>query len=455
MESKITVEHTKIPGNECLILRTQGYNTATINGIRRSLLSEVPTFGFVEELDPEDYKIVTGTKEDRRNTALVCTLSQSIPVMAHRCSRLSIHTDEVTRPLLTSDSDRHVYFVICQKPESSDEDLKSLMTRPLVVDTLSQLVHSRDLRPVVLLKVQDEDDEDPRYVYSKEESDAVLAEISRIFPYNELIATINHGQKLNVILKPVMGTGSQNVRWSPCTFRYHFMMDPAWKDLGEGVIIDGQVRRKIEGNRSLRHLFTHIPPTDGNTNPNLDRAYNRFGKPYGHTLVLQYNGKMNQVTAFQESIIVIMNAVDLFLSHYMKADTEGAMMSKETSTVSSEDGSLNSNLELLYIPKNTQDKLPEKDYILTDHTIGNIITTKMLEIIDQRIEQGKLGDDTWSQTHIAYKIPHPLVKQCLMTLKIPETLELTHEDLIRRAVEEIKMDLNNLLLSVAGDVEDI
>jgi len=449
MDSKIAVTHTTVPGNECLIIKGYGYNPATMNAIRRAMLLYVETFGFETEMDPKDYKIITGTKEERRNTVLVSSLaSQSIPVLAHRCSRLAIHTSEETAPLLTSDDERKVFFVICQPPESLTTDMKVQMTKPLTVDRLTYNIHSRDLIPVVLVKVQEEDDEEPHFEYSKEESDIIKDAIVSIFPYDELIAVVNHGQQLNVILKPVRGTGSIDARWAPCTFRYHYMMDPTWKTHGEGVCEKGQVRRKIEGQRSFCHLFTHKPPAEKSEDYSQDEPYNRFGKPWGITLVFQNNGKMEVKEAYHRAIKELVDGIYLFQKRYSESETDGNMILKEASQVSSEDGSLNSDVEILYIPKNTQDKLPEKDYVLADGTIANLITTKMLELVQEKILELNLADDIWSQTNIAYKVPHPLINQCMMMIKIPDNLGFKPDKLIDQAVKEIKRDLDRLYAAV-------
>lgn len=450
----VQIEHTELPGRGCLVLRTRGFNTATINGLRRTMLLNTPCYGFTTEIDPNDYKIITGNKEERRNTVLVCTLnSQSIPVLAHRCSRLAIHTDEVTRPLLESNYERKVFFVVCQPPTGQDDDMKALMSKPLMGDKLTHSIHTQDLIPVVLVREDGEDDDTQtyNYAYDVEQSKVVKDHLKRIFQYNELIAEIHHGQKLNIILQPVLGTGAQNIRWAPCTFKYRFSMDPAWANTGHSVVDNGQVRRKIEGERSFKHLFTHKPPDDIAQSSSLDQPYNRLGKPYGHILAFQYNGKMNEVDVFKTCVRTLLDAVDLFYKRYIAADTEESMMSKDSSTIVSDDSTLHSNVELLYIPKNTQDKMPDEDYILTDHTIGNMITTKMLEIVDSIIEsKGLEVDDMWRQTHIAYKIPHPLVKQCIMMIKIPEKLDITHTKLITETVESIKLDLNRIFDAVAA-----
>jgi DNA-directed RNA polymerase subunit L len=451
-----------VPGNRCLVLKTKGYNTATINGLRRTLIQEIPCYGFITEIEPEDYKIVTGTKEDRRNTVLVDTLSsQSIPVLAHRCSRLAIHTDPVTEPLLKSTETQKVFFVICQQPDDT-KDMKEYMTKPLVVEELSRTIHSRDLTPVVLSKkvsdgtdtdtdtdTDDDTDDDTEYHYNSKASAKVKEEMDRIFPFNELIVVINHNQKLNVILKPTLGQGSEDIRWQPCTPLYRFNSDPGWHEQGQGVIVNGKLRRKIEGERSFRHILTHIPPDSIAFDYSKDIPYDRFGKPYGHTLMLQYNGKMNETDAFFKAVQVMSNAADMFLAKYLDADTESSMMSREVSTLSSEDGVYNSNIELLYIPRNTQDQLPEDEYILTNATMGNLITVKMLEIVDKRIQK----DELWSHIHIGYKIPHPLIKQCQILIKIPDSLGITHKDLVVQAVTEIKHDLFNLKNAVEDEVE--
>jgi DNA-directed RNA polymerase subunit L len=352
-----------------------------------------------------------------------------------------------------------VFFVICQKPESDSDDLKSLMTKPLVVEALTESVYSQDLVPVVLTQTHDDED-DPHYEYDKIESDKVKAVIKYIFPFNELIAEVNHNQKLNVVLNPVLGSGNTNIRWAPCTFLYRYEMDPKWRDMDHGVVERGQIRRKIEGERALKHLFVHKPPEDITQPAISDKPYNRFGLPYGHVLAFQYNGKMDEVTAFHSCICTLTSAVDHFLKRYLEANPESSdhkssMMSKEVSEVSSDDGSLNSHMEILYIPKNTQDELPSEDHILTGVTIGNIITTKILEIIEGIVTEKGLPDTTWSQTHVAYKVPHPLIKQCLIMIKLPGTLLITHKKLITDAVQQIKEDLSSLSSAVLAAVNKV
>lgn len=458
MESNINVELTKLPGRECLVVRTRGFNTATINGLRRTMLTECSCYGFVTEIDPYDYKVITGTKEERRNTVLACTLnSQSIPVMAQRCSRLCLHTDKITDPLLASSDTRKVFFVVCQRPDSDSKDLKELMTKPLVAEKLTETIHSHDLIPVVLT-VNDDNDDDVHFEYNKEESDIIKDNIKHIFPFNELIAKVDYGQRLNIVLKPVMGKGSDNVRWSPCTFLYRFTADPGWAQHNHAVVdSNGQVRRKIEGERSFKHLFVHKPPLNIKQSADADEPYNKFGRPYGHILMFQYNGKMPVVQVFNTCVTQLTNAADLFLEQYINANTEKSMMSKEASTVSSTDGTMNSEVELLYIPRNTQDELPSENYILTDATIGNLFQTKMLEIIESKAAAMKLDDSVWRHTHIAYKIPHPLIRQCQMQIKIPDTLKLSHKELVTQAVDQIKLDLQKLrsaVLSAENAVEE-
>lgn len=448
----VAVEYTTIPGRESLIIRTNGFNTAVLNAIRRTMLQDIKCYGFIELMDPLDYKFLTGTKEERRNTVLTCTLnSQSIPVLAQRCSRLAIHTDRDTSAMLESNEVRKVFFVVSNTIDTQNTDtVKKSMTRPMVGENLITMIHSRDLVPVVF-EMTDPDSESAAFEFSSEETQKLQDNMDKIFPYNELIAVVHHGQQLNIILNPVKGSGNENVRWSPCTFQYRFNMDPKWLEHDHGVAIKGQVRRKIEGARSFKHLFTHMPPENIGQPFTDDKAYNRFGRPYGHTLVFQYNGKMQVHDTFGQCLTLLNESIDHFYQRYIEAKTEGTMISKEESIVSSDDGTVNSKVTLLYIPKNTQDQMSEEDLRLTDHTIGNMISSKMLVIIDNLFQEKNIDDSYWSQTHIAYKIPHPLIKQCQIMIKIPDILDIDNDELVRQAVDAIKQDLQVLALKVTSN----
>ena len=116
----LAVEHAK----DYFTLETNGFNTATINGIRRTMLLDVPCLGFCEEINPEDLALLTGLSE-KRHTVLVDTLaSQSIPILAHRCSRIPIHTNDKTTEMLVSTPERKVFFVVCE--DFNPDDVKDL-----------------------------------------------------------------------------------------------------------------------------------------------------------------------------------------------------------------------------------------------------------------------------------------------------------------------------------------
>lgn len=428
-------------------------NVATINGIRRTMLNHVPCYGFVDMMDPADYKLLTGTKEETRHVVLVDTLrSQAIPILARRCSRIPIYTSAETVDVLKSTAERKIFFAICEK---SDDMLKSI-SRPYIHDNTNVIkrIYSRDLIPVVLTARQSEevdkaeDEAEPVMIYDATASQAVMDMMTEIFPYNMLIAQMTYGDKLNVILKPTEGIGINNACWSPCTFSYRFMMDPGWIGAGEALYDQrGVLRRKIQGEKSIRELFT--------TDPKTMKPYNRLGKPYGIDIMFRNNGKMDHVQAFLKSIEVLQNGVDLFLDQYLKANTEGSVIAKETTYLAGDNEEHASEAEIMYVPKNTADKLADKELILAGHTLGNILTTKMLEIVSDTLTKNEslmLQKGNWKEVHIAYMIPHPQIKQSRIIIKLPKSLNIVHVDLVQQATRDIKKDLDDLSILISSAI---
>lgn len=407
---------------------TTGFNTATINAVRRAMILHIPCYGFDEMIDPDDYELITGTKPEQRNVVLAnTTQTQSIPILAQRCSRLPLQTTGVTRPLLESNDKRKVFFTVCKTPQADKETWFTCLTKPFVLEgDIIKRIFSKDLEPVVLTRSSTEDE----FQYDEEASEEVREAYDEIFPYNVLIVRMCEGERVNIVLRPVLGTGIENSRWIPCTFSYRMHMDPKWLDKGEHLVSpEGTVRRKVHGKLGLRDLIT--------MNPDTEMPYNRFGKPHGHMLMFQYNGKMGHVEAFAASVRVIQDAVNTFLKYYLEGND---VIHKVVSHIQTDDEH-SSVMETMSIPKNTEDELPVSQWIYCDHTIGNLLTTKMLEIVDQ---QEKMTDELWSQVQIAYKIPHPNVRQCVMVVKLPSDIGLTHENLMKEAVREIVEDLNKL-----------
>ena len=428
MTAEVKVEHAK----DYFTLETNGFNTATINGIRRTMLLDVPCLGFCEEIDPDDLTLLTGMGE-KRHTVLVDTLaSQSIPIMAHRCSRIPIHTSDETLELLVSTTERKVFFVVCEDFNPDDVKDLSFITRPFILEEgVSQTIYSRDLVPVVLTGT--EHNGNMVYTYSKTESKRIRDQLEVIFPYNVIVAVVKYQEKLNIVLNPVVGTGRENVRWTPCTFRYTYQMDRKWiTEHDTGVVYNGSITRKIQNEKPLRYLFTHDPDTD--------QPYSKFGKPFGHKMMFQYNGKMNEVDAFHNAIESLNNSLDLFLTKYHESDQDDPLILKVKPTPIADSGGMESKVEILTIPKNVQDQHPVEVTILTDHTIGNLLTSKMLEIVDSLIKD----QDLWTRTHIAYKIPHPLVKQSVIMIKLPYELDIEHSELMKQTILAIKKDLREL-----------
>jgi hypothetical protein len=433
----MVLEVDKVVTNKFIQIKTCGFNTATINAIRRTMILYVECYGFDEFMDDDDYALVTKSKKEHRHVVLTNTTKcQAIPVMAHRCSRIPIQITEDNDALLESTENRKVFFVYCQKP-TGEETWHDTMAKPFVLkDDLIFRIYARDLTPVVL-KRNSSDDE---FVYNAEDSEEISKVIDTVFPYNTLVIQLGFNDKFNVILKPIKGIGIDNARWIPCTFKYRFRMDPKWLEQNEHLISStGDVRRKIHDRKSLRDLFT-IDPTTGD-------KYNMFGKPYGHDLIFLYNGKMDHIAAFNKSVQLLIDKVYDFLKYYKTPSL--STIYKDISYMSNDDD--RSVMETLYIPKNTEDLMSQDKWILCDHTMGNLITSKMLEIVASYITDASGGLDLWRQINISYKIPHPNIRQCVINIKLPSDLRtgqgssLTHAELVEQTVKEIVEDLRKLL----------
>lgn len=417
-------------------------NVATINGIRRTMLNNVPCYAFGDYLDPSDHAMIFSGPEKKRHSVLVDTLkTQAIPILSHRCTRVPIHTDDVTEPLLATTDKRKVFFVI-----SKDDDI----TAPRVNTGLMQRIYSRDLVPFVYTKTdtkeaeaetetETETETEGGFVYNAVASGKVKDKMDQIFPFNVLIAQMNYMDRLHVILTPVRGIGADNCIYSPCTYTFSWRMDPKWLEKGEYVVSDaGTIRRKIEGvpTSSVKYLFTHDPKTGA---PYGAIGEEGLGKPYGITLSFRYNGKMTPEMAMKRSIKKLQYGVDEYLRHYISAEdtVQVEEMIQESETGETE------VTQIINIPGNS-DLLDRIDPILVDSTIGKIICAKLLEIISRRIHEQGLDRSIWSYIMVAPQTPHRLIKHQKITVKLPSKLGYTHTELMKLAVEEIKADLDRL-----------
>jgi hypothetical protein len=83
--------------------------------------------------------------------------------------------------------------------------------------------------------------------------------------------------------------------------------------------------------------------------------------------------------------------------------------------------------------------------VLLDDGILHAISVRILELLDQQI-----GDslNIWQEVSVYYKIPHRLVSQAILSVKIPDILKNTSKpeiDLITQAIDSLIGDLSTIL----------
>ncbi len=431
-------------------------NVATLNALRRSMVLFVECWGFDHLLDQEDYPFLTdkfglkNLKQGReQHTVLIDNTRHIIPVLSHRSSRIPIMTSDDTTLLLQSNENRKVYFILC---DNTDMDDLKRFSRPRVNESnVSVRLYIRDFEPVVYVRSEHSDS----FEYSAEESSAVKKNMEMLFPYNLMIAFLDFQGKANILLKPSMGRGAVNCKWTPCTMRWRFSFDPRWPDLRPVMSpADGRpntILRKVKGQMGFKEIFL--------TDPITRERYNKFGRPYSVTLIFDYNGKMGCVDATQASIREVLSGISLFQDHYnstasVTADSIPSSVSETSESIVHK--KIHRDTQTMFIPLNTDDNIlnehPEL-IIITDDTIANMLVYKLLEIMDVII-----GDNLewWSQTAISYKRKHPLIKQCIITVPIPlhNTDGSDNEGFISRfrayyGCTEAKPDYHHILINDA------
>jgi len=434
-----------------VILTSKVLTQSVINGIRRCIVSHVKTIGFEEYVDPKDFRIINEFFKvhitNQRHTVLVNNTKNAIPMLAHRLSRLPIFTSTETRSLLFPDTAK-IFFTLSDPYD---------YTKPYFNENAQDvIVHSRDLVPVALKRVTVEDSEVEEYEYDEDMVSLIKENIKVIFPYNVYITNIPHGCKIHAIVKPILGSGIQNCRWSPCTQRYRFNRDPRWG-------IDAKINlRKEEGKPDIRKQFSLIPDSVcKELGIPIGSTYDRFNKPYEIELLVAYNGKMNAYGALLNGIDILRNAVIKFQTIYnnVKVDSDQEDEDDDVENVKDEEQSSiiykeqKGDTQHLYMPFNINDDVDVEDLIFTGHTMGNLLSSKMLQIVDRDII-GEKNLNLYENVFITYKVPHHLIKQCLINIQLPVgnehfksiigEYENEHAGLVNKACDELIKDLQAL-----------
>jgi len=378
MDLKITQEQNFI------LISSKQLTPALFNSLRRVIISHTEILGFEEYIHPADYALLNAvfnlSISKKRHTVLQNNTPFSIPMMAHRLSRLPIFTSAETRALL-----KDVFFTLADATD---------IRKPLVnLSNTEMTISARNLTPVAVLDGQ----------YDPVRSKYLATRMETIFPLNTFILKLYPGQKIQCIIKPVLGMGIDNPRYSPCVQRYRFNRDPIWQETHPIK----EIIHKKKGELSLRKQFSTKPPSK--CVPGASDTYDVFMKPYEVELMVVQNGKMHQRDALLTAIAYLKERVIHFGALRHMGDTYIQYVKNAEL-----------NLVTLRIPQDTYSDaaLDPTNRIYTGHTIANLLVSKMLQIIKDKV----IRDDVALLSHvlIAYKVPHPLIQQVEYTIQLPE-----------------------------------
>jgi hypothetical protein len=313
--------------------------------------------------------------------------------VAHRLSRLPLFTSPETRAMLrlnqeacvsNAGSGCKVFFVLADPTDPS----KPLVNRANHEITLC----ARDLCPVVMRL-------DPVEGWLRDSTSHV--DVRTLFPFNTFILTLYPGQKIHAVLRPALGTGIDNPRWSPCVQRYRFNRDPVW----QATHPINEIIHKKTGELSLRRQFSTKPP--GVCGPGESNTYDVFMKPYEVELMVVQNGKMDKKAAVLTALGYFRQSIAHFQAMLLARDE---FIHKRTDDL---------QVTRYTVPQDTYSDAARDPAmrIYTGHTLANVFVAKMLTIITRDIIPGQV--DLLSTVLVAYKVPHPLIHQVVYTVQLP------------------------------------
>jgi len=413
-----------------ILLKSKKLHQSLFNSIRRTLISHVPILGFEEFINPNDYTLLNAAFQlklgRQRHVIIDNNTCFSIPMLSHRLSRLPIFTSpEMLKMLYIDDFTYRVFFVLADR-----EDLQ----QPLVNKSNEPIrITARSLRPLVFRKKNNGTETFDLLLHESQAIDVV-----KLFPYDTFLLDLMPGKKIHGIVSPTMGFGIDNPRWTPCVHRYRFNRDPVWQETHP---IKAIIHKK-ENELSLRRQFSTIPPVK--QTPGEPDTYDLFMKPYEVELMVVYNGKMDHVSALTSSITVLLESLVHF-SHLVQ--TDDTFIEKTLDTVN--------NIHRYIVPRDTySDEAKDgANRIYTGHTLANIITTKMLQIVTRDIIAHDIS--LLEKILIAYKISHPLIQQVIYTIQLPvenpffqDVLGLQEhaaQNLLLKAIDELMAELEGII----------
>ena len=414
-------------GENYILISSKQLAVALINSIRRVLISHIAILGIEEFIQPADYPCINAVFQQsiakKRYTIIDNNTPFSIPMLAHRLSRLPIFTSSELLRALYIGKEGFKFFLVLSDPAD--------IAKPLVNKSNQEIqVTARSLRAVLA-----QQSPDGSWTYNKEAS---MIPIHALFPLDTFILTLYPGQRLHAILRPVLGMGIDNPRWSPCVQRYRFNRDPVW----QATHPIKEIIHKKTGELSLRRQFSTKPPST--TAPGEATTYDVFMKPYEVELMVIQNGKMDKVEALLSAVDYLGESLARFNQMLQTGDT---FVHKET-------GGL--NIVRYTVPQDTYSDAAQDpiNRIYTGHTLANVIVSKMLTIVARDI----IPDDISSlaKVLIAYKVPHPLIKQVVYTVQLPEEDPVFQaffssfsgpdmaEKLVHLAIQELLVELSSV-----------
>lgn len=438
-----------------VLLSSQQLSVATMNSIRRTMLLDIPTLGFTEHIDPNDYDMLNNVLnlelKGERHTVIRSTVKFPIPMLAHRLSRIPINSiPEMFKLLRLDDEDIHVFFVLAKDGEYA-------IPMDNGEDPVDVRLYARSLQPLVIRRTQQEDGR-PEYTLDRGLMSKISGMMRDIFPMNTFLLPLAYGQQIHAILKPVIGKGAQDPRWSPCTYHYRFNRDA--RHAPEGMALPPIRLHKQPEQPGIRLQFAQIPVEICKELglPN-GMTYDRFRKPFEIELMSIYNGRMPPKLALQMAVEILDDAVTAFLREYKKDHSVQDAMSHVAEEIHVVVKEMKGDTQTVYVPFNTNDPLPEEYQMLTTHTIGNLLASKMLYMVDREIIRNDMLD-AYENILIAYKVPHHLVQQCTFTIQLPTDNQAfvdrfvkawpvaagksMHDTLVESAVIEISRDLASI-----------
>jgi len=427
------------------------FHPSVINGIQRMMLNFVESFMFDMYLDVDDYEWLTSyLKIQRLNpkhqkfTTLSCNTKFPIPMLSLHMSRQAINSEVIVNGenILRCDDRRKIYFAICA-PYSEVADPIARIGKPRVNhEAAPVIIYARDLEPFVFTRPSEKDP----WTYNYEETAMVSDHLNDIFVYNGKMTLIEHGKHVNTLLKPRLVSGVEDPAGNPCRSSYRWTMNPALKDTFPIVDKDFVLRRKIEGQPGPKDVFLMVPDEEGKI-----KYQNKFGKPYGLDLMFQYNGKWRPENAMKAAIHTFIKGL-LFMDQEIGKDNSD-LVGKEATEFST----------LLTFPKGIDvDMKVRQASVLLDDALHHAVSVKVLEILD-----GVIGDQVhiWENTAVYYKVPHRLISQVLLFVKLPESPEFLEqlsealnstdhlpEVLLHRAITEVIDNLNRILVELDQDM---